>query len=82
MMLLLSRSQNISAVVSTFSCHFNRSFHFLIVCIKRYRAPARSLVAMESQQKTCGNSNTFQWEFATQDYGADVTCRRSIATYL
>ena len=39
-----------------------------------YRAPARSLVAMES----CGNSNTFQWEFATQNYGVDVTCRRSI----
>ena len=33
---------------------------------------------MGSQQKTCGNSNTFQWEFATQNYGADITCRLSI----
>ena len=32
-----------------------------------YGAPARSLVAVESQQKPCGNS--------TQNYRADITCR-------
>ena len=45
-------------------------------CLERKTAP---LHYIECRGKSTKNVWQLQWEFATQNYGADVTCRRSIS---